>query len=98
MPSSEARSQRLSSTAPRRRRTLTVGAYSGIFEENYRPAVVGPFMKANPGIKVVYYPLGSSAQTLQVLRAQKAARLDVVLFDVSVARAPMTGCWKTSPT
>jgi putative spermidine/putrescine transport system substrate-binding protein len=67
--------------------TVTVGAYSGIFEENYRPAVVEPFMKANPGIKVVYYPLGSSAQTLGVLRSQKAApQLDVVLFDVSVAK------------
>ena len=67
--------------------TLTLGAYSGIFEDNYKAAVVEPFMKANPGIKVVYYTMGNSAQTLGVLRSQKAApQLDVVLFDVSVAK------------
>ncbi len=67
--------------------TLTLAAYSGIFQDNYLPAVVEPFMKANPGIKVIYYPAGSSAQTLGLLRAQKAApQLDVVLIDVSVAK------------
>lgn len=67
--------------------TLVLAAYSGIFEDNYRPAVVEPFMKKYPGIKVTYYAAGSSAQTLGLLRAQKAApQLDVVLFDVSVAK------------
>jgi putative spermidine/putrescine transport system substrate-binding protein len=67
--------------------TLTLAAYSGIFEDNYKAAVVEPFMKANPGIKVVYYSAGASAQTLGVLRSQKAApQIDVVLFDVSVAK------------
>ena len=67
--------------------TLTLAAYSGVFEDNYRAAVVEPFMKANPGIKVTYYPAGASAQTLGVLRSQKAApQIDVVLFDVSVAK------------
>jgi len=67
--------------------TLVLGAYSGIFEDNYRAAVVEPFMQANPGIKVTYYAMGSSAQTLGVLRSQKAApQIDVVLFDVSVAK------------
>ena len=66
--------------------TLTLAAYSGIFQDNYIAAVVEPFQKAT-GIKVEYYPAGSSAQTLGLLRAQKAApQLDVVLFDVSVAK------------
>jgi putative spermidine/putrescine transport system substrate-binding protein len=66
---------------------ITVAAYSGIFEDNYKPAVIEPFMKANPGIKVTYYSAGASAQTLGVLRSQKAApQIDVVLFDVSVAK------------
>ena len=66
--------------------TLTLAAYSGIFQDNYVAAVVEPFQKAT-GIKIEYYPAGSSAQTLGLLRAQKAApQLDVVLFDVSVAK------------
>ena len=32
--------------------TVTVMAYSGLFQERYTKAVVEPFMKANPGIKV----------------------------------------------
>ena len=68
--------------------SLVLAAYSGIFEENYRAAVVEPFMAANPGIKVTYYQMGASAQTLGLLRAQKAApQIDVVMFDVSVAKA-----------
>ncbi len=68
--------------------SVTLAAYSGIFEENYRATVVEPFMKANPGIKVTYYSMGNSAQTLGLLRAQKAApQIDVVMFDVSVAKA-----------
>jgi putative spermidine/putrescine transport system substrate-binding protein len=66
---------------------ITVAAYSGIFEENYRAAVIEPFMRANPGISVTYYSMGSSAQTLGILRSQRAApQVDVVLFDVSVAK------------
>ena len=32
--------------------SFTLAAYNGIFEDNYRPAVIEPFMRANPGIKV----------------------------------------------
>ena len=68
--------------------TVTVAAYSGIFEDNYRAAVIEPFMRAYPGIKITYYPMGTSAQTLGILRSQRAApQADVVLFDVSVAKA-----------
>lgn len=67
---------------------ITLAAYSGIFQENYEPAVVEPFRRANPGIKVTYYSMGNSAQALGQLRAQKAApQVDLVMMDVSVAKA-----------
>ena len=69
-------------------RAITFAAYSGIFEENYRAAVVEPFMKAHPGIKVNYYSAASSAATLGMLRAQKAApQVDVAVLDVTLAKA-----------
>ena len=67
---------------------ITLAAYAGIFQENYEPAVVEPFRRAHPGIKVTYYSMGNSAQALGQLRAQKAApQVDVVMMDVSVAKA-----------
>ncbi len=69
-------------------RAITLMAYSGIFEERYRAAVVEPFMRANPGIKVNYYGGGSSAQMLGMLRAQKAApQTNICIMDASVAKA-----------
>ena len=69
-------------------RAITLAAYSGIFEENYRAAVVEPFMKAHPGIRVNYYSAGSSAATLGMLRAQKAApQIDLAVLDVTLAKA-----------
>lgn len=68
--------------------TVTVMAYSGLFQERYTKAVIEPFMKANPGIKVEYFPMPNSAQMLGNLRAQKAApQADVVIMDVSVSKA-----------
>src|SRR6185436_2395628 len=68
--------------------TVTLMAYSGLFQERYTKAVVEPFMKANPGIKVEYFPMPNSAQMLGNLRAQKAApQADVVIMDVSVSKA-----------
>ena len=65
---------------------ITLVAYSGIFQDNYTAAVVRPFMQRFPAIKVNYYPAGTSAQTLGMLRAQKAdPQTDVVLFDVTTA-------------
>src|SRR4051794_34937648 len=68
--------------------TVTLMAYSGLFQERYTKAVVEPFMKANPGIKVEYFPMRSSAEMLGNLRAEKAApQADVVIMDVSVSKA-----------
>ncbi len=67
---------------------ITVAAYAGIFQDNYEPAVVEPFRRANPGIKVTYFSMGNSAQALGQLRAQKAnPQVDCVMMDVSVAKA-----------
>lgn len=67
--------------------TITVVAYSGLFQERYTKAVIEPFQSANPDIKVEYFPLQGSAQMLGTLRAQKASpQADVVLMDVSVAK------------
>ncbi|MCQ4161629.1 ABC transporter substrate-binding protein [Roseomonas sp. GC11] len=69
-------------------RSITLAAYSGIFQDNYHAAVVEPFMKAHPGIKVSYYAMPNSAQTLGTLRAQKAApQIDVAIFDVTIGKA-----------
>jgi putative spermidine/putrescine transport system substrate-binding protein len=69
-------------------RTITFAAYSGIFEENYRAAVIEPFMRTHPGIKVNYYAGASSAATLGLLRAQKTApQIDVAVLDVTLAKA-----------
>ena len=68
--------------------SITIAAYAGIFQDNYEPAVVEPFRRANPGIKVTYYSMGNSAQALGQLRAQKAnPQVDCVMMDVSVAKA-----------
>lgn len=68
--------------------TVTLLAYGGLFQERYTKAVVEPFMKANPDIKVNYYSMPNSAQMLGTLRAQKAApQADVAIMDVSVSKA-----------
>lgn len=68
--------------------TVTVMAYTGLFQDRYTKAVIEPFEKANPGIKINYAPLPTSAAMIGQLRAQKAApQVDVVIMDVSVAKA-----------
>jgi putative spermidine/putrescine transport system substrate-binding protein len=68
--------------------TVTLAAYSGIFQDHYTKAVVEPFMKKHPDIKVEFYGMNNSAQMLGTLRAQKASpQIDVVIMDVSVAKA-----------
>jgi putative spermidine/putrescine transport system substrate-binding protein len=68
-------------------RTITFAGYSGVFQENYQAAVIDPFMRANPGIKVTYYAMPNSAQTLGTMRAQKAApQIDVAIFDVTIGK------------
>jgi putative spermidine/putrescine transport system substrate-binding protein len=67
--------------------TITLAAYSGIFQDNYTKAVVEPFMRAFPNVKVTYYPFQNSAQMLGALRAQKGSpQLDVAILDITVAK------------
>ena len=67
--------------------TITLAAYSGIFQDNYQKAVVDPFMKKFPNVKVTYYPFPNSAQMLGALRAQKGSpQIDVAFLDVSIAK------------
>lgn len=67
-------------------KSVTFAGYSGIFQENYTAAVIEPFQKAS-GIKVNYFPMPNSAQTLGMIRAQKAApQLDVAIFDITIGK------------
>ena len=43
--------------------SITIAAYAGIFQDNYEPAVVEPFRRANPGIKVTYFSMGTIIST-----------------------------------
>src|SRR5215211_2348628 len=66
---------------------VTLVAYSGVFQDNYTKAVVDPFRKQYPNVKITYYPSPNSAQTLGVLRAQKGSpQIDVAILDVSIAK------------
>lgn len=66
--------------------SLTLLAYAGIFQDNYVKAVVEPFQKAFPDIKVNYTSNGTSAQMLGSLRAQKQdPQADVVIMDVTTS-------------
>ena len=69
-------------------RSITFAGYSGIYQENYQAAVIDPFMKAHPDIKVGYFGMSTSAAILGTLRAQKAApQIDVAMMDVTIAKA-----------
>lgn len=67
---------------------ITVMAYTGLFQDRYTQSVIEPFQRANPGIRVTYAAQPSSATMIGQLRAQRAApQVDVVIMDVSVAKA-----------
>jgi putative spermidine/putrescine transport system substrate-binding protein len=67
---------------------VTIAAYDGIFQTEYMDTVIKGFQEAYPDITVNYYPMTNSAATLGTLRAQKSApQVDVVILDVSVAKA-----------
>jgi putative spermidine/putrescine transport system substrate-binding protein len=60
---------------------LTVIVYGGSFEEGWRKAVIEPFEKANPNIKVKI-ATGLTMQTVALMRAQKDdVRVDVIMMD-----------------
>jgi putative spermidine/putrescine transport system substrate-binding protein len=66
--------------------TISLMSYGGIFQDNYVKAVVEPFQKAFPNVKVNYVNHVTSAQMLGAIRAQKAdPQIDVLLFDVTTA-------------
>ena len=65
---------------------VTLTMYSGVVQDNYMKAVVEPFMKENPEIKVKYVPAESSSEMLATLRSQKGdPTTDVAVMDTSVA-------------
>jgi putative spermidine/putrescine transport system substrate-binding protein len=66
---------------------ITVMGYRGAFEDNYMKAVVEPFMKKYPDIKVNYYGVLNAATSLGNMRAQKdAPQANAVIYDLSVAK------------
>lgn len=66
--------------------TITLVAYAGIFQDNYTAAVVAPFEKLYPNVKVTYSPGGTSAQMLGTARVQKAdPQVDVLIMDVTTS-------------
>lgn len=72
--------------------TVTLMGYSGIVQDNYTKAVVDPFMKSHPDIKVNYVPGNSAADMLGTLRSQKGSpTTDVAIFDTSVANTGNKG-------
>lgn len=67
---------------------LAVMAFSGLFQDAYDKAVVQPFQKENPDIKINYFGLPTSGQMLGTIRAQKAApQMDVAIMDVAASKA-----------
>lgn len=73
-------------TAQTPKATIALMAYAGIFQDNYTKAVVEPFEKAFPGIKVNFVSSGTSAQMLGSVRAAKAdPQADVVIMDVTTS-------------
>lgn len=65
---------------------ITLGAYTGVFEDEYKKAVIEPFVAAHPGVTVNYTSDRASSGLLGQLRAQAGdPQMDVVLFDVSTA-------------
>ncbi|MDB6454104.1 ABC transporter substrate-binding protein [Falsirhodobacter sp. 20TX0035] len=63
---------------------ITLGSYTGVFQDEYTKAVIAPFEAAHPGVKVNYYSDRGSAGLLGALRAQAGdPQMDVVIFDAS---------------
>jgi len=65
---------------------VTVMGYFGIFQDNYTRAVLAPFMRAFPDIKVTFRPVRGSAEATALLRTQRARpSADVAIMDIAVA-------------
>jgi len=76
-------------------RQLTVIVYGGSFEEGWKKAVIEPFEKANPDIKV-RIATGLTMETVAMMRAQKAdPQIDVIMMDeVGAAQANREGLYE----
>jgi putative spermidine/putrescine transport system substrate-binding protein len=74
---------------------LTVIVYGGSFEEGWKKAVIEPFEKANPGIKVKI-ATGLTMQTVAMMRAQKEdVKIDVIMMDeIGAAQANSEGLYE----
>lgn len=74
-------------TADAETQITVMGYRSGSFPENYQKAVIDPFEKQHPDIKVKFYPVQNAAFSLGILRSQKnAPQTDAVIIDLSVAK------------
>ena len=80
-------------------RELTVIVYGGSFEAGWRKAVIEPFEKANPDIKV-RIATGLTMETVAMMRAQKGdPKIDVVMMDeVGAAQANREGLYEPLTT
>ncbi len=74
---------------------LTVIVYGGSFEEGWKKAVIEPFERANPGIRV-RIATGLTMQTVAMMRAQRDdPRIDVIMMDeVGAAQAQAEGLYE----
>ncbi|GAA2454667.1 ABC transporter substrate-binding protein [Actinomadura vinacea] len=67
-------------------KTVTFAGFFGVFQDQFTEAVIEPFEKQHPDIKVNFVPIKNSAEVLGKLRATKSRPdLDVALMDSSVA-------------
>ncbi|MFT3942265.1 MAG: ABC transporter substrate-binding protein [Ancrocorticia sp.] len=65
---------------------VNIIAYSGVWEEQYRKAVIDPFQDAHPDIKINYVSKRSSAEMLSALQGQQGKPMtDVSIMDISVS-------------
>lgn len=74
---------------------LTVIVYGGSFEEGWKKAVIEPFERANPNIRV-RIATGLTMQTVAMMRAQRSdPRIDVIMMDeVGAAQAHAEGLFE----
>jgi putative spermidine/putrescine transport system substrate-binding protein len=74
---------------------LTVIVYGGSFEAGWKKAVIEPFEKANPDIKVKI-ATGLTQQTIAMMRAQKDdVKIDVIMMDeVGAAQGKAEGLYE----
>jgi putative spermidine/putrescine transport system substrate-binding protein len=82
-------------TAAAQTQDLTVIVYGGSFEEGWKKAVIEPFERANPGIRV-RIATGLTMQTVAMMRAQRNdPRIDVIMMDeVGAAQAHAEGLFE----